>query len=201
MIAYVVVFLAGVALFSNLSVIQRQQSSGASDLSDPTLPVMYIDIGGNKVDRMRGYVQKMDAANMRDGLIPVTTKRSITVSYKAYKNDIRSVSYEVSAPDTGEVVENAKIGHFTADGDYMSATFSLTEPILMNREYPIRFEITTEDETVYYYSRVIQRSDPVTDKYVQFVYNFYDPRISTLIWRRTTRSRTIPIRPSISSPR
>lgn len=174
MIAYVVVFLAGVALFSNLSVIQRQQSSGASDLSDPTLPVMYIDIGGNKVDRMRGYVQKMDAANMRDGLIPVTTKRSITVSYKAYKNDIRSVSYEVSAPDTGEVVENAKIGHFTADGDYMSATFSLTEPILMNREYPIRFEITTEDETVYYYSRVIQRSDPVTDKYVQFVYNFYE---------------------------
>ena len=56
----------------------------------------------------------------------------------------------------------------------MSATFSLTEPILMNREYPIRFEITTEDETVYYYSRVIQRSDPVTDKYVQFVYNFYE---------------------------
>ncbi len=168
------VYVAGVVVFSNLSLLGRQQSVSASDLADPTLPVMCIDVSGKKVDRMFGYVEEMDDRNMRGALIPMTTKRSVTISYKAYKNEVRSVSYEVTTPDTGAVVENAKIGNFKADGEYMSATLTLSEPILMNREYPIRFTIQTDDRNIYYYARVIQRSDPITDKYVQFVYDFYE---------------------------
>ncbi|MEE8825988.1 MAG: hypothetical protein SOH48_01400 [Eubacteriales bacterium] len=115
----------------------------------------------------------MNAKDMRDALIPISSKRSVTISYKAYKNTIRSVSYEVTTPDTGEVVENAKIGNFTSDGDYMTASFTLSKPILMNREYPICFTIQTDETTVYYYANLIQRSDPVTSNYVQFVYDFY----------------------------
>ncbi|MBQ6376267.1 MAG: hypothetical protein IJJ52_01380 [Lachnospiraceae bacterium] len=174
LICLTLLFIGGVAFFSNLSLLNRGQSVSASDLTDPTLPVVCIDVDGNKVNRMNGYVTEMDVRNMRGGLIPVTTTRTIRVSYKAYHNKVRSVSYEVSTPDTGEVVENAKIGNFQADGDYMSATFSLSEPILMNREYPIRFTVTTESKDVYYYARVIQRSDPITNLYVQFVYDFYE---------------------------
>lgn len=157
-----------------MSLLQRQQTVSASDLTDPTLPVMCIDVNGSKIDRMFGYTMEMDARNMRDSLIPMTTKRSVTVSYKAYRNNVRSVSYEVSAPDTGTVIENAKIGNFQNDGEYRTATFTLSEPILMNREYPIRFTIQTDERDIYYYARIIQRSDPVTDKYVQFVYDFYE---------------------------
>ena len=173
-ILYLAVFVGGVAGFSNLSLLQHQQTVSASDLTDPTLPVMCIDIGGKKINRMFGFTMEMDAKNMREALIPMTTKRSITVSYKAYRNNVRSVSYEVSAPDTGTVIENAKIGNFQTDGDYRTATFTLSEPILMNREYPIRFTIQTETQDVYFYARIIQRSDPVTEKYVQFVYDFYE---------------------------
>lgn len=161
------------ALFSNLFFISRQQTLSASDLSDPTLPVMCIDIDGNKIDQLNGFTSEMNAQDMRDALIPISSKRTVTVSYKAYKNTIQSVSYEVTTPDTGEVVENAKIGNFTSDGDYMTASFTLSKPILMNREYPICFTIQTADTTVYYYASLIQRSDPVTSNYVQFVYDFY----------------------------
>ena len=152
----------------------RGQSVSASDLADPTLPVVCIDIDGSKVNRMYGYTSEMDARGMRETIIPVTTSRSISVSYKSYSNTVRSVSYEVTTPDTGQVVENAKIGNFREDGDYMTASFSLSEPILMNREYPIRFTVMTDGGEVYYYSRVIQRSDPITDLYVRFVYDFYE---------------------------
>ena len=167
-------FIAGVVVFSNLSLLGRQQAVSASDLADPTLPVMCVDIAGNKVNRMNGYRMEMDARRMRGALIPMTTKRSVTISYKAYKNAVRAVSYEVSTPDTGDIVENAKIGNFVTDGDYMTSTFQLSEPILMNREYPIRFTLQTDAGDVYFYARVIQRSDPITDKYVQFVYDFYE---------------------------
>ena len=171
---YFVVFIGGVAGFSNLSLLQHQQTVSASDLTDPTLPVMCIDVNGMKIDRMSGFTMEMDAENMRKSLIPMTTKRSVTVSYKAFKNNVKSVSYEVSAPDTGTVIENAKIGNFQTDGEYRTASFTLSEPILMNREYPIRFTIQTDNRDIYYYARIVQRSDPLTDKYVQFVYDFYE---------------------------
>ena len=172
--AYLFLFIGGVFFFSGLSILNHQQTVSASDLTDPTLPVVCIDVNGNKVDRMPGFTMEMDARNMRNVLIPMTTRRTVTISIKAYKNTIRSVAYEVSAPDTGRVIENAKIGNFQADGDYQTASFTLSEPILMNREYPIRFTVQTDAESVYYYARIIQRSDPVTDKYVQFVYDFYE---------------------------
>ena len=61
---------------------------------------------------MYGYKEPMASINMRDGIIPMTTDRKISISYKAFGNRVDSVSYEVTAPDTGVVIENAKIGNF-----------------------------------------------------------------------------------------
>lgn len=166
------VFLAGVALFSRLQ--NSHVTDSASDLSGPALPVMCIDRNGLKIDRMNGYVKEMDSTAMRDALIPITTSRKLSVSYKAFKHRVRSVSYEVTAPDSGRVVENAKIGGFLEDNGYMTATFQLSEPILMNREYPIRFTMETTEGTYYYYASLIQRADLPVDRYVKFVYDFYE---------------------------
>ncbi len=171
-IILIAVFIGGVFFFSRF--MNHQQVRSASDLSDPTLPVMYVDLNGNKIDRMNGFVTKMNAAGMREALIPMTSSRSISVSYKDYGNDIDQVSYEITSPDTNEVVENAKIANFQSDGDYKTATFTLSEPILMNREYPIRFTIKSENKEIYYYARVLQRTDLPTERYVKFVYDFYE---------------------------
>ncbi len=168
----ILVFIGGILLFSRF--MNYQQVESASDLEDPTLPVMYADIDGNKINRMYGFTMEMDSSDMRESLIPITTERSITISYKANDNEIKSVSYEITSPDTGEVIENSKIGNFKTEDSLKTASFTLSEPILMNREYPIRFTIATEDREIYYYSRIIQRSDIVTERYVQFVYDFYE---------------------------
>ncbi len=151
-----------------------QVTESASDLQDSTLPVMCVNIDGSRVNRMYGYREPMASTNMRDGIIPMTTDRKISVSYKAFGNRVDSVSYEVTAPDTGVVIENAKIGNFREDGEYRTAEISLAEPILMNREYPIKFIISTPEGDIYYYSRLLQRADLLTEKYVDFVYNFYE---------------------------
>ena len=151
-----------------------QVTESASDLQDSTLPVMCVNIEGSRVNRMYGYREPMASTNMRDGIIPMTTDRKISVSYKAFGNRVDSVSYEVTAPDTGVVIENAKIGNFREDGEYRTAEIELAEPILMNREYPIKFIISTPEGDIYYYSRLLQRADLLTEKYVGFVYNFYE---------------------------
>lgn len=76
-------------------------TESASDLSDPTLPVICLDVNGSKIDRLYGYVSDMDPSDLRDALIPMSTDQELSLSYKANNNKIISVSYEITAPDTG----------------------------------------------------------------------------------------------------
>ena len=169
-IVFAAVFAAGVIFFSGF--LKKGTTARASDLDDPTLPVLCIDVDGNKADRMFGYRTMMDGAALRDALIPVSTDHTVRLSYKDNASGVSSVSYEITAPDTGEVIENAKVGNFLEDGEYRSASFTLTTPILMNREYPVRFTLSTESGPVYFYARLIQRSNPQTALYVKFVADF-----------------------------
>lgn len=171
-LVFIGVFAAGVVFFTGF--LNTEKPVGASDPEGPTLPLMYLDLGGVKADRMYGHKQEDRAAGFRDVLIPVSTTRTISVSYKPYGNEIISASYEITAPDTGEVVTNARIGNFKSDGDYMTAEISLNTPILLNREYPVRFTLETRAGPVHFYARLIQRSTNDPQEFVQFVYDFYE---------------------------
>ena len=74
----------------------------------------------------------------------------------------------------GTVLENAKIGNFKNDGEYMTAAFTLQQPILMNQEYGIKFTLHMGDQDVNYYTRIVQRASLNTDQYLEFAYNFYE---------------------------
>ena len=167
------VFCGGVLFFSRF--MNTEAIETASDLQDATLPVLYANIDGTRYNRMFGYTQEMSTRDMRGGLIPITTERTLCVSYRQNDSEVLSVSYEVTAPDSGEVLENAKIGDFKEDGSELrTAQFSLHEPILMNREYPIRFTLTTKDGEAHYYARLLQRADLLTKDYITFVNDFYE---------------------------
>lgn len=172
LIVLLAVFFGGIVLFFNL--MNSGKTENAAEMSSPTLPVMCANTGGQKINRMYGYLMEMDGTKIRDCIIPLTTAREITISYKAYSNQIDSVTYEVITPDTGESIENGKISNFKDDGEMKTATFKLEEPILMNCEYPIRFTINIGDKKVNYYARLLQRADLVPEKYVEFVNNFYE---------------------------
>lgn len=165
--------MGGVVLFSNL--MNTEEIVRASDLEDPTLPVVYLDFNGYKADPLYGYLDDMADAKMRDAIIPLTAEKDLTLSYKAYDANVRSVMYEITAPDTGEVVANAQIGNFKTDGEYMTADFSLSAAILMNREYPICFTLELADgRAVRYYANLVQRSVDLAADYVAFVKEFYE---------------------------
>ena len=171
-----VIFAAGVVVFSSL--MNRQVTESASDLADSTLPVLYAEIGGVRVNPMYGYASEMDPARIRDGLIPVTAGRRVRIAYLPMGANVRSVSYEVTAPDTGRVLENAMIGNFVEEDGYFSSEFSLSEPLRMNREYPIRFTVDTGNGKYNYYTRLLPRSDTYAEEYVKFVCMFTEGCLS-----------------------
>lgn len=167
-----VVFVAGVFGFSSL--MNEEIIETTKEMKKATLPVMCIDYNGYKINQMFGYTQDVCQETLRDGVIPLTTDRKINVSYQAYENEIDSVTYEVTNLIDGTVLENAKIGNFRPDGEYMTAEFSLQQPILMNQEYGLKFTLSVHGHQVNYYTRIVQRASLNTDQYIEFAYNFYE---------------------------
>ena len=166
------VFVLGVIGFSML--MNEEITETTREMGEATLPVMCIDYNGYKINQMFGYKQEIQQDTLRDGIVPLTTDREITVSYQAYGNEIDSITYEVTNLIDGTVIENAKIGNFRADGTYMTASFTLQQPILMNQEYGLKFTIHMAGEDVNYYTRIVQRASLNTDEYIAFAYNFYE---------------------------
>lgn len=166
------VFVGGVFGFSELMTQETMEST--REMENPTLPVLCIDNNGYKINQMFGYTQEMDQTTIRDGIVPLTTDRQISVSVNDFGNQIDSVTYEVTNLIDGTILENAKVGNFKEDGDYATASFSLQEPILMGQEYGLKFTVHIGDKDVYYYTRIVQRASLSTEKYVEFAYNFYE---------------------------
>lgn len=167
-----IIFVLGVIGFSSL--MNEEITETTREMESATLPVMCIDYKGYKINQMFGYTQEMQQETLREGIVPLTTNREIKVSYQSYENEIDSVTYEVTNLIDGTVLENAKIGNFRTDGEYMSAVFSLQQPILMNQEYGLKFTLHIGARDIYYYTRIVQRSSLNTDQYVEFAYNFYE---------------------------
>lgn len=167
-----VIFVGGVFGFSSL--INEEITETTREMKAATLPVMCIDHNGYKINQMYGYTQEIQQETLREGLVPLTTSRELKVSYLSYDNTIDSVTYEVTDLMDGTVLENAKIGNFKNDGEYMTAAFTLQQPILMNQEYGIKFTLHMGDQDVNYYTRIVQRASLNTDQYLEFAYNFYE---------------------------
>lgn len=171
LLAVFIVFLAGFSFIFNRKTTEKTRDFGA-----PELPVAYMKLGEVSVNRMFGYRQEMDVTTMRDGLTPLTPTRELTFQVAPYGNRISSVTYEVTSADGSELIENGKLPALTENGELEEASFQLETPILMDQEYALRFEVKLEgqEQPVYYYTRIVQRSGVNVSNYLEFVQNFYE---------------------------
>ena len=167
-----VTFLCGVAAFSSL--MNYQSTDNRTDMETASSPSIAMMINDTEVNRMYAYADEMDASFVRDGLTPLGTDRSLTVSITPNGREIDSLVYEVTTLDGETVIENDKIRNFTEEEDgRLTAEFTLSQPILMNQEYALTFTLDTEDGSWNYYTRLLQRAGLSTAQYVEFVNSFY----------------------------
>ena len=176
LLVLIAIFVGSNFLFVRL--MNSSSTESASDLGNPTLPVVYMTVGGENINALQPYLMPQDPTKMRESVIPLTTSREITINYKSFGAHVESVSYEVVTPDTGERVGNAKIGSFRDNGESATATFTLAQPLLMDREYPIVFTMEADGREIYFYSRVLQRADLIVEQYIEFVSSFYQTCIN-----------------------
>jgi hypothetical protein len=170
-----IIMLAFIIFYSVMRVKTKVKTT---EFGGPTLPVMSVVMGDMNINRMYGHVNEEVESTNRESLTLLSVDREIALSVTPYDNTINSISYEVTSLIDGSFVENGNASDLTAaDGAY-TAKIALSTPILMNQEYALKLDaaITTksgENETIHYYTRIIQETGSNMDAYLKFADNFY----------------------------
>ena len=166
------VFLVGVT--GTALLLNSESTDNRSDFNDASFPEVMIDMDGTLINRMYGYAQPMQADFTRDSVTPLDTTKKLTVKINPYDSEVTSLSYEIRTSDGSKVLENRKIKNLQKEDPYLSVDVEISSDLRMNQEYSMQIALETEGKTVYYYTRVVSRSQVHAADYAAFVRYFYE---------------------------
>lgn len=171
-VVLLLIFVAGVA--GTAFLLNSETTDDRSDMNNPTLPEVMVDIGGVLANRMYGYKQPMQVDFTRDSITPLDTTKQLTFMINPYDTKVTSLSYEIRTSDGSRVMENKKVKNLGTSDSYLTASVEIGSSLLMNQEYSMQITLETNRGECYYYTRVISRSNLNTEHYVQFVKSFVE---------------------------
>jgi len=166
------VFIAGIA--GTALLLNNETTDDRSDMNDPFLPEVMVQLDDVLTNRMYGYVMKMQTDFMRDSVTPLDTTRTLTFVINPYQTNVRNLSYEIRTSDGSKVIENHKIKNLSASDQYLKANVTIESDLRMNQEYSMQVTLDTDRGNAYYYTRVIYRSGLHAADYAHFVKSFYE---------------------------
>ena len=166
-----VVFILGVA--GTAFLMNNETTDDRSDMNDAVLPEVMVQFGDVLTNRMYGYRQPMEADFVRDSVTPLDTTKKLTLVVNPYDTKVRNLSYEIRTSDGSKVMENRKIKNLTKeDNGCLSTEIEIGSDLRMNQEYSMQITLDTSEGEVYYYTRVVSRTQLNTEAYLQFVKDF-----------------------------
>lgn len=171
-IILMMIFLIGVSLTVILRDQERTDTRG--DFNAASLPEVLFEYDGIPMNRTSAYKQKMQVDFTRDNIVPVDTQRTFTVLVDPYGAEIYNVSYEIRTSDGGRVVENKKLKNLETVDGRLRSTETVSQSILMDQEYSLQITVECSKGTLYYYSRILQRSIVNAAEYMRFALEFND---------------------------
>ncbi len=170
--AVLLVLFAVVVVGSSL-LMNSQSTDSRSDMNDATLPEVMVKIGNTQANKMYGYKQAMQTDFMRGSITPLDTTKKLIFEINPYADSVTGLAYEVRTSDGSKVMENRKIKNLTKEENgYLSTEIEIGSDLRMNQEYSLQITLDTSEGEVYYYTRVVSRSQLNTESYLQFVKEF-----------------------------
>ena len=151
-----VIFVASAAVFAQL--INDETKMQTEDMSQATLPLVYMVYKDVEMNPLHGYVKPMAVTAVRDTLTPISTERDMSIEVQTFGAQVSDIYFEVFTADGETSLENTKVTNLSQDGDYVTASFTLQNFMRMNQEYVLKIQLRADGRDIYYYTRVCRLS-------------------------------------------
>lgn len=171
-IVLIVVFIAALITFCITT--NKGNKDMTTKQADATLPVMSFNLDKIKINTLHGYTTEMDPTKMRDCVIPISDDRKLSLSISTYGMAVDRISYKIRSMDGKRLVADDEISSFSNKDNTIQADVSMPNVMDENTEYLLVFSITSGQDNVYYYSRIMQTDGKAAAKVVEFAKKFHD---------------------------
>lgn len=144
------------------------------DMGDATLPVVYAEMYGRKMNRMPGYCQEMDNSAVTDSLTLLPEDRALPVDIENGENQVTAISYEIRSLDRSRLVERTELENWESTESGIRAALPIQNLLSRDQEYLLRIEIQTEmNIPAYYYTRILWTEDTKVQSMIDLAAEFF----------------------------
>lgn len=165
------VFCAALVVFSKLT--NHETRDLTTDMSEASLPVVYVVNGEKLMNEMHGYVDDMSVVSMRDTITPLPQNGKLTLRIDPYGKKIQKVSFQIRSLNGDRLVQD---GDISVSGDAASVTGTVSVENLLedNTEYQFILQVKAGDRISRYYTRICEEGKSQIGQCVDFVEKFHD---------------------------
>ncbi len=168
----IVVFV--ITLFVSSSIYNQGNKELTTNMAQATLPLVHITTKGIAYNYLHGLRQEMDGSFFRDTITPLGDGRTLGFVIDKYDNEISDITFEVRSIDGARLVEKTKVSDYQETDDRIQATVTIKDLIETGVEYNWILMLKIQNETVRYYTRIIDSEGYYTYEKLLFVREFHD---------------------------
>lgn len=174
--AGVLILIFFVALAVSSLVINRGKGDTIADMGAPTLPRISFLMDDTEVNPLFGYVRDMDITAVRDTVVPLQSDGSLTVKIEENGRQISKIAYEAYSLDGEETYKQGE-AEVPEEGETVSLLLGnvLSDDV---KEAVLKVMLTTEENTVSYYTRIVRTEDSYTEQCLSFAMDFHSKAIA-----------------------
>lgn len=143
-------------------------------MEQASLPLVHITTNGIAYNYLHGLKQEMDGSFFRDTITPLGDGRALSFVIDKYGNEVSDISFEVRSIDGTRLVERTKVSDYKDSDSSIRATVTIKDLIEPGTEYNWILMLRVGDETVRYYTRIIDGDGYNTYEKLEFVRDFHD---------------------------
>lgn len=170
--ACIVVFI--ITLFVSSGIYNKGNEELTTSMEQASLPLVHIMANGIPYNYLHGLKQEMDGSFFRDTITPLGEGRKLSFVVDKYGNTVSEISFEVRSVDGTRLVERTKVSDYNDKDDTIRATVTIKDLIETGVEYNWILMLKVGNETIRYYTRIIDGEGYHAYEKLSFVRDFHD---------------------------
>ncbi len=170
--ACIVVFI--ITIFVSSGIYNKGNEELTTSMAQASLPLVHITTGEIAYNYLHGLKQEMDGSFFRDTITPLGDGRTLRFVVEKYGNEINGISFEVRSIDGTRLVEKTEISDYDDRGDSIYANITIKDLIEQGVEYNWILMLKVGDDTIRYYTRIIDGEEYHVNEKLNFVKDFHD---------------------------
>ncbi|MFT4107126.1 MAG: hypothetical protein QM657_15335 [Lacrimispora sp.] len=169
------VFIAAIAVYF----MWEQKSEEKSDamvytsMEEASLPVVYTEMFGRKMNLLHGYTQDMKQAVSREALAVLSEDGSMDINVSDYGSSLQGIEYEVRSLDLSRLVERTSLAEWKQEEGEIRARLPIQNLLKKDKEYLLILTLNTSDKgKLFYYSRIMWTDNANAKEMIDFALDF-----------------------------